>query len=180
MAFIEFTKVRDVKSPSRGNQGDAGIDFYVPHLIMEDLLSIAVNGEMYKDGMVIIDAFCKDWVMVRPGGRLLIPSGIRVLLPPGTMLMAANKSGISSKYGILYTCEIVDHPYTGEVHLGIYNSGHKNFVINLNEGLKLIQFIHMPIIESEMKEIDPEEYEVKAKAMNSTRGNRRFGSTGTK
>ena len=56
----------------------------------------------------------------------------------------------------------------------------KNFVINLNEGLKLIQFIHLPIIESEMKEIDPEEYEAKAKAMNSTRGNRGFGSTGTK
>lgn len=180
MAFIEFTKVRDVKSPSRGNQGDAGIDFYVPHLITEDLLSIAVNGEMYRDGMVIIDAFRSGLVMVRPGGRLLIPSGIRVLLPPGTMLMAANKSGISSKYGILYTCEIVDHPYTGEVHLGIYNSGHKNFIIDLNEGIKLMQFIHLPIIESEMREIDHEEYEAKAKAMNSTRGDRGFGSTGTK
>ena len=74
----------------------------------------------------------------------------------------------------------MDHPYTGEVHLGIYNSGHKNFVINLNEGLKLMQFIHMPIIESEMKEIDHVEYEAKAKAMNSTRGDRGFGSTGTK
>lgn len=180
MAFIEFTKVRDVKSPSRGNQGDAGIDFYVPHLITEDLLSIAVNGEMYRDGMVIIDAFRSGLVMVRPGGRLLIPSGIRVLLPPGTMLMAANKSGISSKYGILYTCEIVDHPYTGEVHLGIYDSGHKNFIIDLNEGIKLMQFIHLPIIESEMREIDHEEYEAKAKAMNSTRGNHGFGSTGIK
>lgn len=180
MAFIEFTKVRDVKSPSRGNRGDAGIDFYVPHLITEDLLSIAVNGEMYRDGMVIIDAFRSGLVMVRPGGRLLIPSGIRVLLPPGTMLMAANKSGISSKYGILYTCEIVDHPYTGEVHLGIYNSGHKNFIIDLNEGIKLMQFIHLPIIESEMREIDHEEYEAKAKAMNSTRGDRGFGSTGTR
>lgn len=180
MAFIEFTKVRDVKSPSRGNQGDAGIDFYVPYLITGDLLSIAVNGEMYRDGMVIIDAFRSDLVMVRPGGRLLIPSGIRVLLPPGTMLMAANKSGISSKYGILYTCEIVDHPYTGEVHLGIYNSGHKNFIIDLNEGIKLMQFIHLPIIESEMREIDHEEYEAKAKAMNSTRGDRGFGSTGTR
>jgi dUTP pyrophosphatase len=180
MAFIEFTKMRDVKSPSRGNQGDAGIDFYVPHLITEDLLSIAVNGEMYRDGMVIIDAFRNGLVMVRPGGRLLIPSGIRVLLPPGTMLMAANKSGISSKYGILYTCEIVDHPYTGEVHLGIYNSGHKNFIIDLNEGIKLMQFIHMPIIESEMREIDHEEYEAKAKVMNSTRGNHGFGSTGIK
>ena len=27
---IKFLKVRDVKSPSRANEYDAGIDFYVP------------------------------------------------------------------------------------------------------------------------------------------------------
>ena len=30
--------------------------------------------------------------------------------------MAANKSGISTKQGLIYTAEIVDSPYTGEIH----------------------------------------------------------------
>lgn len=33
---------------------------------------------------------------------------------------------------------------------------------------------------TKVRDVDPEEYEVKAKAMNSTRGNRGFRSTGTK
>ena len=30
MNKFRFIKVRDVKSPSRGNEGDAGLDFYIP------------------------------------------------------------------------------------------------------------------------------------------------------
>jgi len=32
---IKFLKVRDVKSPSRANEYDAGIDFYVPEFTKE-------------------------------------------------------------------------------------------------------------------------------------------------
>ena len=37
---IRFIKVRDVKSPSRSNVGDAGLDFYMPsNLTTQDILS---------------------------------------------------------------------------------------------------------------------------------------------
>ena len=46
MNKIRFTKVRDVKSPSRGNVGDAGIDFYTPvNLTLDDLVSANKNAE---------------------------------------------------------------------------------------------------------------------------------------
>ena len=67
---MRFFKVRDVKSPERGTQYSAGIDFFVPN----------------------------DFVTrtIIPGEDILIPSGIKVGLPPGTMLMGADKSGIAS------------------------------------------------------------------------------------
>ena len=39
MNKFRFIKVRDVKSPSRGNEGDAGLDFYIPEdLTLQDLV----------------------------------------------------------------------------------------------------------------------------------------------
>ena len=39
MNRFRFIKVRDVKSPSRGNEGDAGLDFYIPEdLTLQDLV----------------------------------------------------------------------------------------------------------------------------------------------
>ena len=39
MNKFRFIKVRDVKSPSRGNKGDAGLDFYIPEdLTLQDLV----------------------------------------------------------------------------------------------------------------------------------------------
>lgn len=40
-------------------------------------------------------------VEISPGGRVLIPSGIKVLInPKESMLMAANKSGVATKDGL--------------------------------------------------------------------------------
>ena len=39
MNKFRFIKVRDVKSPSRGNEGDAGLAFYIPEdLTLQDLV----------------------------------------------------------------------------------------------------------------------------------------------
>ena len=43
MVQLEFTKIRDVKSPNRANDGDAGLDFYIPKLYMDDILKVEKN-----------------------------------------------------------------------------------------------------------------------------------------
>lgn len=44
MNRFRFIKVRDVKSPSRGNEGDAGLDFYIPEdLTLQDLVKLILN-----------------------------------------------------------------------------------------------------------------------------------------
>lgn len=176
MNRFRFIKVREVVSPNRANPNDAGLDFYVPtNLTSEDIHS--KNG--FDSGGYDLDIpFSEHFVRhiaLQPGHRVLIPSGIKGLLePPASMLMAANKSGISTKKGLIYTAEIVDSPYTGEIHIGVYNTSHEIQVIEA--GTKLVQFIHVPIYLTEPEEVIKEEFDEDAQYW-GTRGNNGFGST---
>ena len=176
MNRFRFIKVREVVSPNRANPNDAGLDFYVPtNLTSEDIHS---KNEFDSGGYDLDIPFSESFVRhiaLKPGHRILIPSGIkRMLEPPASMLMAANKSGISTKKGLIYTAEIVDSPYTGEIHIGIYNTSHEFQIIEA--GTKLVQFIHVPIYLTEPEEVIKEEFDEDAQYW-GTRGNNGFGST---
>lgn len=187
MVQLEFTKIREVKSPNRANEGDAGLDFYIPQLSDQDILKVGekgkddfsgINRKMLGKGYIKLNGLGTDdvHVVIKPGGRLLIPSGIKVLInPKESMLMAANKSGVATKDGLTFTAEIVDSPYTGEMHIGIQNASNEPVYIPLWEDKKIMQFVHVPIILSTPKEITNEEYEEKAKNW-GTRGDKGFGA----
>lgn len=182
MKPLLFTKVREVKSPNRANSGDAGLDFYVPILTVDDIRKVKQNEDQMHLGNLRFSYDNDDTISVKltPGGRVLIPSGIRVLIDPKeSMLMAANKSGVATKKGLLYTAEIVDSPYTGEVHIGVFNSSPQKVEINLTKNEKLMQFVHVPIILSTPVEVTKEQYEAFEKDW-GTRGSGGFGSSDNK
>lgn len=181
MNRFRFIKVREVVSPNRANPNDAGLDFYVPtHLTSEDIHSknkFDLGG--YDLDIPDLDIpFSEHFVRhiaLQPGHRILIPSGIKGLLePPASMLMAANKSGIATKKGLIFTAEIVDSPYVGEIHIGIYNTSQEIQVIEA--GQKLVQFIHVPIYITEPEEIQQEEFYTESQMWGS-RGDKGFGSS---
>lgn len=179
MNRFRFIKVREVVSPNRANPNDAGLDFYVPtNLTSEDIHS---KNEFDSGGYDLDIPFSEDFVRhiaLQPGHRILIPSGIKGLLePPASMLMAANKSGIATKKGLIFTAEIVDSPYVGEIHIGVYNTSQEAQVIEA--GQKLVQFIHVPIYITEPEEIQQEEFYTESQMWGS-RGGNGFGSSGSK
>lgn len=179
MNRFRFIKVREVVSPNRANQNDAGLDFYVPtNLTSEDIHS---KNEADREGYGLDIPFSENFVRhiaLQPGHRILIPSGIKGLLePPTSMLMAANKSGIATKKGLLFTAEIVDSPYVGEIHIGVYNASQEIQVIEA--GQKLVQFIHVPVYITEPEEIQQEEFYSESQMWGS-RGDKGFGSSQTK
>ena len=103
MNRFRFIKVREVVSPNRANPNDAGLDFYVPtNLTSEDIHS---KNEFDSGGYDLDIPFSESFVRhiaLKPGHRILIPSGINGLLePPASMLMAATKSGIATKKGLI-------------------------------------------------------------------------------
>ena len=87
---IKFLKVRKVKSPSRANAYDAGIDFYVPEFTPE-----FVSALKEKNPDINISNFS---IILEPGQRVNIPSGIHCqMATPSRALIAANKSGVATK-----------------------------------------------------------------------------------
>lgn len=162
-------RVREVKLPHRANKGDAGLDFYLPkNLKVKDILQVESNAhlEYVVNSPVMENQFSvstnKDgYIMelfIGPRTRISIPSGIRVLLEPqASMMQANNKSGRSSKQGLIFTAEVCDSPYTGEYHLGVYNTDGKAQALQADRAVT--QFVHVPVFLTEPEEITIEEYE---------------------
>lgn len=174
MNNIKFTKIRDVKSPTRGTAEAAGIDFYVPNYnpdFESDFYS--KNGSLEY---VVNHDSNKMVIILKPGERVLIPSGVKTWMEPGTALIAANKSGVATKKGLIFGAQVVDSDYAGEVHISVINTGNYNAYIETGD--KLIQFIHTPVLLTPLDEVDAEEFE--RLHSESLRGEGGFGSTGTK
>lgn len=178
------TRVREVELPTRNNQGDAGLDFYMPtNLTVSDLINANAKASdvEYSNGLAHEGSFAcvvSEGKVVKlsigPKTRVVVPSGIRVLLEPkDSMMMAANKSGRSTKQGLIFTAEICDSPYNGEYHMGIYNSS--NQVQELEAGKAVVQFIHVPCYLDKVDEISNEEYDKEAETW-GTRGSNGMGS----
>lgn len=171
---LNYIKVRDVHDLTRGTDEAAGIDFYVPECdeqFVYDLIFKNPNAHVRYEIEIINDRKVL-FIYLLPGSRILIPSGIKSAIAPGTMLMAANKSGVSTRQGLVYTAEIVDSDYAGEIHLGIANFTDEEATIVT--GQKLVQFIHTPIILSKPNLITEEEYN--NYHADSKRGEKGFGS----
>lgn len=172
MSEIKFLKIRDVKSPARGTAEAAGIDFFVPNCNIKFINDFREkNPEIYC--VISADDSSMDFVL-SPGQRVLIPSGIKTWMTPGTALIAANKSGVATKKGLIFGAQVVDSDYAGEVHISVINTSNEDVIIKTGE--KLIQFIHTPVLLTPAEEVD--EYMFNALHDKSQRGTGGFGSTG--
>lgn len=163
---IYFVKDYEVKTPSRGTDGSAGIDFYVPEFsdeFFDAFLNKNTLGLIYKD----------IGIGIKPQQSVLIPSGIRVYIPKGTVLIAFNKSGVATKRGLVVGACVIDSDYTGVVHLHVINTTDDIQYVNFGE--KLVQFLHLPYFESKVVEIDRADYN--SLHADTKRGEGGFGST---
>lgn len=145
---LVLAKVRDVKTPTRGTPGSAGIDFFVPNDYPENLCTI------------------------EPGSRCFIPSGIKANVPEGYALVAFNKSGVALKKQLLVGAAVVDSDYQGEIHLHLVNTSTQ--IAEISPGSKLVQFLLIPVDHGEIEVVD----EKLLFAEDSLRGAGGFGSTG--
>ena len=126
---MKFAKTRDVKTPTRANATDAGIDFFIPN------------------DMPVTE--------LRSNEKCLIPSGIKVDVPEGYALIAFNKSGVATTRELQVGACVVDCGYQGEVHFHLFNYG-KN-VAFLNPGDKIVQFVLLPLGDPAVEEVKESE-----------------------
>jgi dUTP pyrophosphatase len=111
-------------------------------------------------------------VIVGPGERALIPTGLTLALPPGYELQIRPRSGLALRHGITLpnTPGTVDEDYRGEVGVIILNTGSEAFVVE--RGARIAQAVLAPVIRAAWREV--ESLDVTARDAGG------FGSTGAK
>lgn len=172
---VMFMKSREVKTPFRANRNDAGIDFFLP--VMNEKMVRDVIAKNPGNQCIEVISGEAPYIIVRPGTRVLIPTGIHThISPKNSAFIAFNKSGLSANHGIIVTAQVVDSDYTGEIHVGILNTS--NEYMKFHQGDKIGQFVHVPIYLTDMKEINPGAY--RELTSTSDRGQGGFGSTDNK
>lgn len=176
---VQFTKIRNVVSPSRANGNDAGTDWFVPEYdeqFLEDLieknsandLEISIIPHPNKEGEKAVK------IVIPPNQQVMIPSGIKVWIKnKDSYLQATNKSGIATKLRLVVGADTVDADYQGEVHINLCNIG--SGYATLVSGQKAVQFIHKEYIKTVWEEISNDMYD---QIETSSRGAGGFGSTG--
>jgi dUTP pyrophosphatase len=121
-------------------------------------------------GMDLCAALEGGEVVLAPGERHLIPTGIALALPAGYEAQVRPRSGLALKYGLtlLNTPGTIDADYRGEVGVIMINLGHEPFTIR--DGDRIAQLVVHQVCRAELEVVD----ELPA----STRGEGGFGHTG--
>lgn len=107
-----------------------------------------------------------------PGERALVPTGLRIALPPGFEAQVRPRSGLAVRHGVtmLNTPGTIDADYRGEIRVIAINLGQEPFAIN--RGDRIAQLIVAPVTRVEWRLVETLE--------TTARGDGGFGHTGTR
>lgn len=111
-------------------------------------------------------------ITLKPGERMLIPSGLKMEIPLGYEVQVRPRSGLAFKHGITLVNApgTIDSDYRGEVSTLLINLGQQNFIINRGE--RVAQWVVAPVVQTSFTMVD---------ALSDTaRGTGGYGSTGKK
>ncbi|MCL2697786.1 MAG: dUTP diphosphatase [Oscillospiraceae bacterium] len=133
----------DVEVPFRATSGSAGADIY---------------------------AYVKTDVLLKPGERVLIPTGLMLEIPENYGGFVFPRSSLASKHGIsLSNCVgVIDSDYRGELKVAVINHSADNFVIK--NGDRIAQLVILPVCGAK--------FITEENLSETGRGQGGFGSTG--
>ncbi len=120
-------------------------------------------------GMDLLAAVETD-IVIGPGNRVLVPTGIALALPAGYEAQVRPRSGLALKHGItvLNAPGTIDADYRGEVGVILVNLSAEPFAIRRGE--RIAQLVVAPVTRAVLDEV--------ADLPTSARGAGGFGSTG--
>lgn len=122
-------------------------------------------------GLDLLAAVAADApVIIAPGHRALIPTGLAIALPAGTEGQVRPRSGLAAQHGVtvLNSPGTIDADYRGEIRVILVNFGQDSFTVT--RGMRIAQLIIAPAMQVTICE--------SANLDETTRGVAGFGSTG--
>ena len=108
-------------------------------------------------------------VVLAPGERTLVPTGLRLAIPAGYEGQVRPRSGLASRHGVVLPNSpgTIDSDFRGEVQVILWNAGPEPFAVS--RGDRIAQLVIAPVVRVELEE----------GALDDTpRGAGGFGSTG--
>jgi dUTP pyrophosphatase len=143
MKIAITSRCPDLEPPSRATIHASGLD-----------LRAAVEGDLLLD----------------PGERALVPTGIAIAIPPGYEGQVRARSGLAARHGIAVVNGpgTIDADYRGEIQVILVNLGGEPFTIQ--RGDRIAQLVIAPVLLCDLEVVD---------SLDETgRGAGGFGSTG--
>jgi dUTP pyrophosphatase len=109
-------------------------------------------------------------VVLMPGARALVPTGLTIALPPGYEAQVRPRSGLAAKHGVtvLNTPGTIDADYRGEIGVILINHGDAPF--SIQRGERIAQMVIAAVVRAELVVVDT--------LAATERGSGGFGSTG--
>lgn len=116
------------------------------------------------------DLFSVEEVVIPPGERRDVGTGIALAIPSGYAGFVQPRSGLAFKHGIMVVNSpgLIDAGYRGEVRISLYNSGHEPFTVAIGE--RIAQLVVQRVEDTEFLAAD--------ELPDTSRGQGGFGSSG--
>lgn len=133
---------KDLPLPTRAHRGDAGADLYAA-----------------------------ESVVLAPGERAVVPTGIALALPLGTVGLVHPRSGLAAKHGlsVVNTPGTIDADYRGEIKVCLINHDTTE-PITIERGMRIAQLVIQRVELVGFREVDDLD--------ETERGAGGYGSTG--
>lgn len=142
---------------------------------MRNMIWLAYNGphkpQYATSGSAGCDITSNEDVILPPGGRAAVGTGLSLAIPEDYVGMVCPRSGLALKHGVtvLNAPGIIDSDYRGEVKVILINLSQQEY--SVKKGDRIAQLILTPVFQSRLRETE---------ALSGTdRGSGGFGSTGT-
>lgn len=140
--------------------------------VLVQLLDGAVGAPAYaRPGDAGMDLHSVRDVVVEPGARVLIPTGVAIALPPGYVGLVNPRSGLALSSGVtvLNGPGTIDAAYRGEISVILINTDAQESC-HIRRGDRIAQLLIMPVVQASLVEVSD--------LPGSVRSSQGFGSSG--
>src|SRR5271170_5646265 len=117
----------------------------LPHA---ETLGLPAYATEHAAGMDLCAAIGND-IVIDPGKRALVPTGLSIALPEGFEIQVRPRSGLALKHGItvLNSPGTIDADYRGELRIILINHGQQPFTVT--RGMRIAQIVIAPVCAAE-------------------------------
>lgn len=146
-----------------GKRLSARISFVKDHALAE----LPTYGSAEAAGA---DVRSVDDIVILPGKRAMVPTGLKCVIEPGFEIQVRPRSGLAWKNGVtvVNTPGTVDSDYSGPLNVILINHGSEPFKVNVGD--RIAQIVVAPVTRADFAWAD--------EARETERGEGGFGSTG--